>query len=108
MEALLRALAHPVRLRAIQILLQDGPLRQEELRLRLEALEGTLSKQMKELVTTGLVARSSPKSECRVVLPTETLTALEAIAELDAALAAGRAADAVDTAERLRRLRDNL
>ena len=104
MDELLRALGHPVRLRAIQILLQHGPMRQEELRHRLEALEGTLSRHMKELLSVGLVARSSPRGECRIRVPNETLQALQAVAALDEAIAELRAAEAQQAADAWRRL----
>lgn len=104
METVLQTLAHPLRLRTIQILLQEGPLRQEQIRERLEAQKGHMSGQIRELFRSGLVERNSPRGPIRVVLRDETLDLLQNAADLEEALAARKAALASEEAARLRGL----
>lgn len=101
MESVLDALGHPVRRRAVEVLLQHGPARQEVLRSRLEAQGGTLSKHMRPLLASGLVARPTPRGECQLTNPVDTLRLLKAAAELDEAIALQRAAEASDASQRL-------
>src|SRR5215216_5459354 len=101
MDSVLGTLAHPVRRRTVELLLQHGPARQEVLRGQLEAFGGTLSKHMKELLSSGIVARETARGECRL---TQTLQVLQAAADLDKAIAVERAVAASDASDRLQQM----
>lgn len=61
-----------------------------------------MSKQMRELVASGLVERDSPRGDCRLAHPPETRAALEGLAILDHAIAVRREAIARARVEELR------
>jgi DNA-binding transcriptional ArsR family regulator len=102
MDSLLDTLGHPVRLRVVELLLHDGELTQKSVLDRLEETrEGSLSKHMKELLASGVVVRDTPRGPCRVPHRDLTLRLLQAASELDLAITAGRADEALERSRRL-------
>lgn len=105
MDAILKALGHPVRIRILQLLLEGGPATQDELRSRVEALEGTMSKQLRPLLLEDIVEKDSYYGRCRVAHPDETLDILRAASRLNELVALRRVERASAEAARMQDLR---
>lgn len=99
MDAIVKALAHPVRLRVVRQLILSGPATQEELRREIGIPPGAMSKHISELSSVRLIARPSPRGRLAVVHDDRTAAVLRSLAELAAAIDAAVAAESAAEAE---------
>lgn len=103
MDPLFHALAHPVRLQVVQLLLDRGPLAQEALVALVGELKGTVSKHLAVLANAHLVQREKRGRPWELVDRDGTARLIRAAADLNAEIYRRLAAAADEEADRAAR-----